>query len=187
MKAQRIAKYLVKALARKSDPERWSQLANHDESWSPRAEKVAAMAAVGEKVVEFGAGRCHLRDYLAEGVGYQPADIVEREPGCFVIDLNETPYPDLPAGDVAVFNGVIEYVYDVGELVDHLAKSYSAVVVTYADVGEGSRKRLKRLKNGWVNSFTRRKLLGIFVDRGFHLEQEERWERQGIYRFSREK
>ena len=179
MQVKRIISFFSKG----SDAERWKNLANHDKAWTERAKRVAGFIQEAERVIEFGAGRCHLRDFLPKNASYTPADIVSREEGCFVVDLNKLPYEKFPEADVAVFNGVIEYVYDVPALINHLKDHYNSLVVTYADIGEGKPRRLKRLKrNGWVNAFTRRRFLSYFTNKGYVLQKEDKWERQGIYR-----
>ena len=63
----------------------------------------------GERVFEFGAGRCQLREMLPPNASYTPSDLVARLPGTYVCDLNHRPLPMFAGHDVAVCSGVLEY------------------------------------------------------------------------------
>ena len=178
----RTFKNLIYSLVAKSDFRRWSDIGNHDEAWSGRTLAMSKYVAPGESVFEFGAGRCHLREMLPEGCSYTPSDIVERDPGTYVCDLNHQPLPVFPRHDVAVCSGVLEYVHDLDPVAAALAKSFDRLIVSYADIDRNPKKS-KRIRNGWFNHLTRRKFLGKFEAAGYRLDQESLWERHGIYVF----
>lgn len=182
----RTFKNLIYSLAARSDIRRWSKLDNHDEAWSGRTLAMSKYVAPEESVFEFGAGRCHLREMLPETCRYTPSDIVEREPGTFVCDLNKQPLPAFPRHDVAVCSGVLEYVHDLDAVAQALAGSFDRLIVSYADIDRNPHKR-KRIRNGWFNHFSRRKFLGKFEAAGYRLDRESVWERHGIYVFKLEK
>lgn len=178
----RTLKNSLFALVRKSDHKRWSNIANHDTAWSGRTVAMSKYVRPGESVFEFGAGRCHLREMLPAGSQYTPSDIVERDAGTYVCDLNARPLPAFPKHDIGFCSGVLEYVYELDEVVASFAKSFNRVIASYADLDRNPSKK-KRLRNGWFNHLTRRKFLGCFEAAGYSLQFEELWERHGIYVF----
>jgi hypothetical protein len=93
--------------------------------------------------------------------------------------------------DVAVFSGVLEYVRDVPSMLDWLAKYVPVCVLTYAPAranGHSPRDlidRVGRLRHGWMNNYREEELGSLFRERGFELAQEEDWEEQRLFVFSR--
>jgi hypothetical protein len=180
-----------------SDRTRWRDLANHDIAWDKRTRAIAALVPDGAHVIEFGAGRCRLRDWLPPNCTYLPSDIVDRGSGSWLCDLNRRPLPPLErraVTQVAVFSGVLEYVVDVRGVLRWLAPHVDRIAVSYnvAPEAGGSASRLQtaaaRLSAGWVNSFTDAELRAIFRDASYRCAidcavEGERDER--IYVFAR--
>jgi len=61
-------------------------LTNHDIAWDKRTRAIADLIPPGSHVVEFGAGRCQLRNWLPIDCTYVPSDIVSADPilGCAI-------------------------------------------------------------------------------------------------------
>jgi hypothetical protein len=164
----------------KADLERWADLRNHDPDWDDRTRKLAEIVPHGARVVEFGAGRRQLEGYLDPACTYFPSDIVERDPGTIVFDLNARPLPDLSRLnlDVAVFGGTLEYITDLRSLASWLAQSVSACIASYECASSSPRtvartlESFRRASIGWVNTYTREELIGIFKSEGFSYSEE---------------
>jgi hypothetical protein len=119
-----VLRTLATKLFRKSDRARWTNLTNHDIAWDKRTRAIADLIPRGSHVVEFGAGRCQLRNWLPIDCTYVPSDIVSRGPDTWLCDLNLRPLPKLrrqAAVQVAVFSGVLEYVADLTSVLRWLA------------------------------------------------------------------
>ena len=180
-------------LLKKTDRRRWADPCNLYASWESRNKQVAALVPSNSRVIEFGAGKRILERYLDPSCTYVPSDIIDRGPGTIVCDLNQRPLPDLGPNvyDVAVFSGVLEYVRDVPSMLDWLTKYVPVCVLTYAPAranGHSPRDlldRIGRLRHGWMNNYREEELRSLFRERGFELAQQEDWEEQRLFVFSR--
>jgi hypothetical protein len=131
-----------------TDTARWAQVGNLATQWDARAAMAAGFIPDNTSVLDIGAGAMALGALLKPGCKYQPADVVERRPGCFVVDLNKR---DFPPGtyDWITFLGVLEYVHDIGWPLARALQSAPRLVVTYcSDIGADPRLRRGM---GWVN------------------------------------
>ena len=178
----RTFKTLIYSLVHRSDVRRWSDIGNHDKSWSGRTLAMSKHVEAGESVFEFGAGRRHLQEMLPPGCVYTPSDIAERAPGTIICDLNKHPLPHFPRHDVAFCSGVLEYIHHLDLMAAALAKSFDRLIVSYADIDRYPKKG-SRIRYGWFNHFSRRKFVGKFETAGYRLDEEAVWEKHGIYVF----
>jgi hypothetical protein len=183
---------LAGALRQKTDYGRWADPRSIYESWESRTKMAAALVPNHSRVIEFGAARRVLEQYLDPSCTYTASDLVDRGPGTIVCDLNERPLADLGADvyDVAVIMGVLEYVRDVPSMLDWLAKHVPVCVLSYACVKANGPLRSRfetigRLNQGWMNNYAEGDLRALFGERGFALLQEERWKNQRLFVFSR--
>ncbi len=167
-----------------SDLPRWRKASNLSAEWDSRNKMIASLVPERASVIEFGAGRMVLPTFLPAGCTYTPSDVVDRGQGTLVIDLNGKDLPPIPRHDVAVFSGVLEYVYDVPRLILHLSQFVDCVVASYA-VADLHPRRLGRRSLGWVNDFTAQELAGIFANAGFRHDHDSLWGTQKICRFVR--
>ncbi len=163
----------------KTDFSRW---ANADNSWNSRTALIGAMVPPGSKVLEFGAGAMALRKYLPEGCKYIPSDVIEREPGMLVCDLNAPRLGNLPRADVVVFGGVLEYVEDVPRVIHRLRRLCRTIIASYA-VGSGEIVKIRG--DGWVNNYSLDQFIAIFQRNGFALAERRDWNGQIVFRFQR--
>jgi hypothetical protein len=129
-------------------------------------------------LIEFGAGNMCLRKMLPDGCTYTSSDIYARTPELLVCDLNENILLDLTKYDTAVFSGVFEYVYDVGEVFRQLSNSIDNVVLSYScsDISNAN-----RLKNGWLSDYSKKELEIIFKMHGYQIVEYKEWRNQSIY------
>jgi hypothetical protein len=164
----------------RSDYHRWRDRQNLLSCWDPRTQRIAQLVDSGKSVLEFGAGKCLLRDLLPSSCSYTPSDLVARDESMFVCDLNSAALPDFGSHDVAVFSGVLEYINDIPRLVVHLSGHVNTIVTSYAAVDTNSGNRRAQ---GWVNDYSVAQLLTLFSNAGFRCDYMETWDSQFIFRF----
>jgi hypothetical protein len=168
----------------RSDIERWRRVQSLNESWDARTALLAKFIAPGTSVLEFGAGRLVLPQYLPPDCTYTPSDLVDRGPGTLVCDLNAVQLMPFPPHDVAVFSGVLEYIHDLERLVGQLACACTMVVASYAvtDYPEQARV-ITRRGHGWVNDYNTDELVALFQQHRFLCLQHYIWQSQTLFRF----
>jgi len=181
-------KTFLRKISGKSDYKRWGNQENLSPDWDVRTRQIATLIEPGSSVIEFGAGRLILRNFLPENCSYTPSDIVDRGSNTIVCDLNAQNLPEFQKYDVAVFSGVLEYINDVPRLVSHLSNFVNVIITSYA-TAEVNKK--KRGVLGWVNNYTSTEFIEIFEKRGFQCinSQECRSKAiksQMIYKFVKE-
>ena len=169
-----------------SDFKRWGRRDALFEGWDGRTERIASLVVPGASIIEFGAGRMVIRDYLPESCKdkYTPSDIVDRGPGTLVCDLNADLPPDFGRHDVAIFSGVLEYVNDVSALISCLYQHTDQIIASYAVTESNKRSRRAR---GWVNDFSSQEFVKIFENVGYICSHNEMWRSQIIYKFIKNK
>jgi len=177
---------LVRQTLRLTHVRRWAAMDLTLDEWDERTIKMAGMIPPGSTVLEFGAGRMVLRDHLPPECKYIPVDVVEREPGMMVCDLNARNLPQFPMHGVAFFSGVLEYVYDVPRILRALPKSCSDVIASYAcSDRRGQSRRATRMRQGWVNHFTSDAFITLFRDAGFTCAERGRCKSHDLFKFVR--
>lgn len=178
----RAAATSLRRLRGQSDYQRWGQREALFGAWDERTRLIGSQVPAGSRVLEFGAGRMALRNFLPEGCAYTPSDLVDRGPGTLVCDLNGAALPDFGRYDVAVFSGVLEYVHDVPRLVSHLAGSVDTIIASYASREANGRNRRA---HGWVNDYTSHAFLRLFEHKGFECKRALTWRSQIVCVFGK--
>jgi hypothetical protein len=190
----RVGRNALMAAFARADHARWTSSTGLEPWWDERTRILASLIPPSSRVIEFGAGRRQLEQYLPATCVYTPSDLSERGPGTIVCDLNRRPLPDLRAvaPTVAVFGGVLEYVKSVDAVVTWLVHHGIEDFVVSFDampsaphVPERLRERMRRLRNGYMNNLTEPELKSVFASFGLQCAEERRWNKQGIYRFAR--
>ena len=169
----------------RSDYRRWGNTRSLSLDWDARTERIARLVPPGSTVLEFGAGKMALRNYLPEGCKYTPSDLVDRGNGTIVCDLNATELPEFPPHDVAVFSGVLEYLNNIDRLIINLKMKVNIIIASYV-VQEQVPSKLMRRSCGWVNDYTSVDFEDIFSRLDLRCDHVENWFDQKIYRFVRE-
>jgi hypothetical protein len=166
-----------------TDAGRWRGTKELSPAWDDRTRLIAGLVPADARVIEFGAGRRQLQQYLRPGCLYVPSDLVDRGADTLVCDLNRRPLPDLSRRGVntAVFGGVLEYVYDPQSVVTWLSGYVQCCIVSYecADTRSSdpqrSRESKVRARIGWVNTFHEDEFVALFQSAGFALTHREVW------------
>jgi len=182
--AKKVAFASVLSALRRSDYRTWGDASNLDPDWDERSKILAALVPAGSSVIEFGAGRLALKNFLPPGCQYTPSDLVDRGGGTVVLDLNAATLPDLGRYDVAIFGGVLEYVFDLDRLAEHVSKAAGTVIFSYAASGFYSKPVERRLR-GWVNNFSGDEVVGIFERAGFACDQRSYWNHSVVCRMGK--
>ena len=173
--------------ANRSDLQRWSDAANLSAEWDARTIAIAKLIPDHSKVLEFGAGRLVLPKHLQPNCSYTPSDICDRGPGTLICDLNNRPLPPIPFHDVVVFSGVLEYVHNVPEMIDHISSSCRLIIASYVTASQKQlSEQLRRRGAGWVNDYTGEEFVEVFGHAGFRMIREAHFSgSQNIYCFQR--
>ena len=138
--------------AKGSDLERWAQPVNLAAQWDARANRAGVHIPAGVRVLDIGCGSMALRRALKPGCVYVPADIVEREPGCMVIDLNRQEFPPC-SYDWVTLLGVLEYIHDPAWALQKAHEAASNLLLTYCVDTANGKAVSERRGMGWVNDF----------------------------------
>ena len=161
-----------------SDLKRWKNTKELDESWNERTYIMASMVNPNSSVIEFGAGNMKLRDKIPDDCSYQPSDIVARFPGVIECDLNEKISIDLNQYNTAVFSGVLEYVYNIENVISQLSPYVENIILSYACRDISNAPRLER---GWLSDYSREELEEIFTSYNYEVLQYREWRNQSIF------
>ena len=185
----RAIKTLLNVFARRSDVARWGKRERYESFWDERTRLIAGMIPPESNVVEFGPGRLLLPRLLGEGSRYFAVDLTQGEGVDLVLDLNDVSAVERAdvAGEVAVFGGVLEYVFDVPALVRWVASRFEICIASYSPLTSPSsgqrrgRGRLQRVSQGWVNSYSVGELEEIFLSCGFAVHDRRGWRNQFVW------
>jgi len=164
-----------------TDAWRWVDAAAYD-NWDERTRLIAGLIPPGSGVIEFGAGRRQLEQYLDPSCSYVPSDLVSRGEGTIVLDLNSRPLPNLGRRfDVSVLAGVLEYIQRLPSFAIWLASISDTVIASYTPARSRPRslgrlrERYARAGAGWVNSYSEQELLEIFANAGLQAAEIVDW------------
>ncbi|MBG26600.1 MULTISPECIES: hypothetical protein [Croceibacter] len=173
-------KYLHKLKSEESsDFERWSSNESLNIHWNERTKILGDKVPYYSRVIEFGAGHNFLQDYLDDSIAYTPSDIVKRYRNTVVYDLNKKPLElKIDAFNVAIFSGVLEYVYDVNNVFKQLSNSIEYVYLSYCCSDRSNRTREA---NGWLSDYSYAQIVAIFNINGYTIEAEESWEDHTLF------
>jgi len=175
---------VLRTLRGESHLRRWAHPSEMDTEWNTRTHIMAKLIPANSSVLEFGAGSMVLRTYLPPGTQYTPSDIVSRSADTLVIDLNsKSPLPSFPSHDIAVFGGVLEYIFDVERVVRHLSQHVRCVIASYA-VTDNTPRTFTRRALGWVNDMSDVTFRRHFEQNNFVCDHLVEWDQQMIYRFT---
>jgi hypothetical protein len=155
-------------LSRGTDTSRWSRPESLATQWDARAAMAASWIPAQSRVLDVGAGAMALEAFLQAGCTYQPADVVARRDGCFVVDLNRRQFPP-GSYDCVTFLGVLEYVHEVDWPLARAREAAPQMILTYCThVGA---EVLTRRGMGWVNDLTAAELEAVLARSGWTVDR----------------
>jgi FkbM family methyltransferase len=155
--------------ARATDGARWADPANLEPGAEERARRAAAHIAEGSHILDLGAGLMKLRDLAPPGIRYTPADLVLRDTGGIVVDLNAGDFPP-GAYDGVVMLEVLEYLHDPQGVLARARSAAPRLLLSYRAHGGGDPG--ERRAEGIFNDFTREEVLDLL--------EETDWKAVGI-------
>lgn len=125
-----------------------------------------------ESVADYGAGQMYLKTFLRPGVKYYPIDYIKRFPETIVCDLNTGNFPELHT-DVAVLNGVLEFLMIAEELLEYVCShTEKRIIISYMTVDKFPDQTARRV-SGYISDLTESKILSQLNRGGFQLIQQE--------------
>jgi hypothetical protein len=162
--------------------DRWFKTENLKSDWDSRTILISKLIDENSKVIEFGAGRLVLKKYLHGSCSYTPSDIVDRGDNTIICDLNGNILPKFDEEfSTAVFSGVLEYVNNVPRLIKHIS-NIKTIIISYAVYPCNK----PSVSNQWVNSYTDEEIIILFKQNGYKCVNTDKWQKQKIYKFSKE-
>jgi len=124
-----------------------------------------------KSVVDYGAGRMFLQEYLAPDVAYYPVDYIRRNEQTILCDLNQGTFPDILT-DVAICSGVLEFIYTAEKLLKHVCEHTSKkVILSYLGVDNFPDIEGRRA-SAYVSDFSEKQIIDIMNENGFVLEKK---------------
>jgi hypothetical protein len=147
----------------------WRDIEYFDPSWKRRIKEMAAYIPLGSSVLDLGCGKMWLRQYIPTSP-YYPVDYKDRGPGTLVCDFNLGQFP-VQNTDVAFASGALEYVGDLHWFISCISKYCNQCVISYC-VLEDYPDLLFRRKQAWLNNYSRKEIIQLFIDAGFRLDAE---------------
>jgi hypothetical protein len=151
-----------------TDTARWAQTESLASQWDARAAMAAEWIPAGAKILDVGCGAMALEKLLKPGCTYIPADVVERRPGCQLVDLNKK---EFPAGqfDWVTFLGVLEYVHDIDWPLARSREAAPRLLATYCTYTGGDTAIRRGM--GWVNDLPQADFEAALTRNGWHLDR----------------
>ena len=122
-------------------------------------------------VVDYGAGKMYLQEYLAPDVVYFPVDYIRRNEQTILCDLNSGVFPEIQA-DAAVCSGVLEFIDTAEALLDHVCThTGKMVILSYLGVDHFSDIDGRRT-SAYVSDFSEKQIVDRMSSNGFRLEKK---------------
>jgi FkbM family methyltransferase len=144
--------------ARGTDGARWADPANLEGGAEERARRAAVHIAEGSHILDLGAGLMKLREVAPPGIRYTPADLVLRDAGGIVVDLNSGDFPP-GAYDGVVMLELLEYMHDPQGVLARARTAAPRLLLSYRTHGGGDAG--ERRAEGIFNDFTREEILSL--------------------------
>lgn len=130
------------------------------------------IAEDAESVIDYGAGQMYVRTFLKPQVKYYPIDYMKRFEETIVCDLNTGKFPEF-CTDVAVLNGVLEFLTSAEELMRHVCeKTKRQIILSYMVLDDFSDIGARRA-SGYVSDLTEEKIIRAITEGGFRLVKKD--------------
>lgn len=124
-----------------------------------------------QSVVDYGAGKMYLREYLAPEVKYFPVDYIRRNEQTILCDLNQGVFPDIQS-DAAICSGVLEFIYAPEQLLLHVCK-YTNKMIILSYLGVDNFPDIDgRRASAYVSDLSERQIVELMESKGFQLNKK---------------
>lgn len=121
-----------------------------------------------QSVVDYGAGKMYLREYLAPDVQYFPVDYIRRNEQTILCDLNQGVFPDIQS-DAAICSGVLEFIYTAEQLLEHVCEhTKKMIILSYLGVDNFPDIDGRRA-SAYVSDLSERQIVDLMQSKGFQL------------------
>lgn len=165
----------------KTDTERWKKVATEVPTWDERNKLIARMIPSGSSIIDVGAGKMTLREYLPEGCTYQPVDCVQGCDETVIAEFNEGIIPQFEQTyDIAVCSGILEYIKSPLDFMRIVSGWADKIILSYA-ILEFTPAIPNRRGGGWINDMGLIQLDDLFFYAGLNYRIRAHWSRQLIY------
>ncbi len=122
-------------------------------------------------IVDYGAGRMYLREYVPPEVEYFPVDYIRRNEQTILCDLNSGEFPDIRS-DAAVCSGVLEFIFTAEQLLTHVCNhTNKMVILSYLGI-ENFPDIKGRRASAYVSDLSDTQISELMTSKGFHLEKK---------------
>lgn len=165
-----------------TDMQRWKKNSQLDSEWNERTALLGKFIPPNSSIIEFGAGTMFLKTQLSNNQKYTPSDIVKRFEETVVCDLNQSISFDLSPYNVAVFSGVLEYVYDIDAVFQQLSPHVERIILSYCTLDHFKNFRPQ---NGWLSDYSKAELEVIFEKNSYQIVDCIEWRKQSLYHLIR--
>lgn len=153
--------------AKASDGGFWADAANLASLVDERAQAAAGLLPGQGCVLDLGAGLMRVRKHLAQGVDYQPADLVPWSAETLAVDLNQDQFPQGHFAAILLLE-VLEFLHEPEKILAACRRSGDSLVMTYRlRAGEAVQERRAQ---GWFNDFDELELSALLDRTGWRID-----------------
>lgn len=146
----------------------WEQFFDYTPEMTSRIRKMLSLIEEQNihSLMDLGCGRQECGKILADRISYYPVDLHRHLPDTIVMDLNAGDFLEIPV-DVIFCSGVLEYIYDLDNLLKKFACYGKSVLCSYCDTDSTPDRA-----SVWVNHLSHLDFVLLFQRYGFTLSQE---------------
>ena len=145
----------------------WREIEYFDEAWKLRINMMSSYIIENTSVVDLGCGPMWLSNLLGDRNTYFGVDYVKRDDKTIVCDFNKYEFPCIYA-DYYFISGCLEYVNDVEWFIESISKYTSRIIISYCILENFPDLHLRK-SYAWVNNFTQKNLLDLFLSEKYEL------------------
>jgi hypothetical protein len=143
----------------------WRNIADY--RWPERAQQISEYISEDQVVLDMGAGKGALFDFLPSGCRWIPvdlnADIVPFE--CIGCDFNRREFPFLSGIDVVILQGIFEYIADKALFISLLAQLKPRMIILTYHFGH-------QVNEMWISPLSERQLVELLADNGLQIRNK---------------
>ena len=154
---------------------RWKSDFNKKIMYTPRIQQMSKYVSTMSTVLDIGCGQKELKDFIPNNCNYFGIDLFKKDKNDLEIvisDLNkEFPKLQYDYFDFVICSGIIEYILDVDKFIENISKLTDNLIISYC-CKEDYNDEI-RLRNMWVNNFTKLEFIKLLKKYNFNVNNEE--------------